>query len=620
MSASPSLRSLRPGALLLAAALALSGGVPRMAEALSLGEMRVDSKLGEPLRAEIPLLLDREEESRELGVFVAAPAEYRQMDLARPPFIGEVTVKLVKETGKPGKILVQTANVVKDPYFQLLLKTELGRGSHFRAYRVVLDLPARAVVEPAPVVASVVPKVANVTRYGPVRPGETLLGVARKVAGEGVGVHQALAAIWAANKAKFTGENIHGLPVGVELAIPAADEMRRMSETDARALVKRHAEAWSQRAGVNAATQPKPAPASAAEGQKFGMRLTVDSPPAPGSKPAAAEVTPLPASPAPPAIDPEWTARLEENMRQLRDEQEKLREANAKIVKVEAERDALKKDLSSLTRRLHALEQEKIAVQGEPLDWKLLGGGAGAVGFLAGALAWLLRRRGMAAGVALREEKTAPPIEERPVAPAPPAHDAGGEAGHGASRMGGTMAAALSAAAVVAAVMPEQASAPAEEESDEEGVELAGPIHLEAAAAPRQEIPGGSWQPPSFPVEATDEEESASAFEGLEIDDGVELPELEGAESGGEPEGVLPALETIAFDPDLGTNAGTSALHPEPAEPEELELIDFELDEERERAPSPSGPVATGEPAARGGDEIEVLELSIDDFELGKEG
>ncbi|MBF0181560.1 MAG: hypothetical protein HQM03_16175 [Magnetococcales bacterium] len=614
MSVSSPLRFPRPCTLLVA--LALLGGAPRMADALSLGEMRVTSKLGEPLRAEIPLLLDREEESRDLGVFVAAPAEYRQMDLTRPPFVGEVTVKLTGEVGKPRKILVQTANAVRDPYFQLLLKTELGRGAHFRAYRVVLDLPARALVEPAPVTASVVAKVASIARYGPVRAGETPLGIARKVAGEGVGVHQALAAIWSANKGKFTGENLHGLPVGVELAIPGPDEMRRMSEADARALVKRHAEAWSQRQVVNAPPQAKPAPAPAAEGQKFGMRLTVD--PAPTGKPVAAEASPAPATPASPAIDPEWTARIEESMRQLREEQEKLREANAKIVKVEAERDALKKDVSSLTKRLHALEQEKMALQGEPLDWKLLGGGAGAVGFLAGALAWLLRRRGMAAGAALREEKSAPPIEERPVVATPPAHDPAREEGHLPSRMGGAVAAALSAAAVVAAMPVRE-----QEALDEEGVELAGPIHLDAPPASRQTTLGESWQPSSFPVE--EEEELPSVFEGLEIgegfDEGVELPELDRAESGDEPEGMLPELETIAFDLGKGGDAGgLLAANFAPAEPEELEVIDFELDEERDRAPPPPGPVATGEPAARAGDEIEVLELSIDDFELGKEG
>ncbi|MBF0215260.1 MAG: hypothetical protein HQM00_17160, partial [Magnetococcales bacterium] len=126
----------RPSTLLACSLLLL---VPWRAEAFSLGEMRLQSALGEPFAAEIPLSIGVDEAHAELSVTVATQDAYRLMELERPSVVADLSVKLKADPAQPRRVIIQGSTPVNEPFFYLLIQGSAGRGSQVRAYRVLLD-------------------------------------------------------------------------------------------------------------------------------------------------------------------------------------------------------------------------------------------------------------------------------------------------------------------------------------------------------------------------------------------------------------------------------------------------------------------------------------------------
>ena len=113
--------------------------LPWLAQAAGLGELRVESKLGQPLRAEIAVVSVKPGEDV-LSVRIASPDAYADAGLKPAPALDGARVTLDRPRRGP-VIRVVGKHSVADPAFDLLVELRGPNGTVTRAYTVLLDRP-----------------------------------------------------------------------------------------------------------------------------------------------------------------------------------------------------------------------------------------------------------------------------------------------------------------------------------------------------------------------------------------------------------------------------------------------------------------------------------------------
>jgi pilus assembly protein FimV len=254
-------RSLKLSMLL---ALALGS---TQAAALDLGQVQVKSALGQPLLAEIPLTPDSPAELRNLSARLASPEDFARAGLSgtRPDIPLQFTIA---DVGGRKVIRITSAVAVNDPYLDLLVEVDNANGRSLREFPILLDPPG---TQAAPVVsaprspsrtaprsaaapagaASARPAAsqeAAAGQYGPVERGQTLSGIARKLAPAGVDASQMVVALKQANPDAFYQDNINALKSGAVLRVPTSQEAQAMNMAAAMAEIRRQNSDW--RAGA----------------------------------------------------------------------------------------------------------------------------------------------------------------------------------------------------------------------------------------------------------------------------------------------------------------------------------------------------------------------------------
>lgn len=132
-------------------------------------------------------------------------------------------------------------------------------------------------------------------RVGPVRPGQTLMSIARQTRPPGIGISQMVMAFYRLNPDAFYATNVNALLWGSTLTVPDAAQARRTSQAAALAEVHRQNLAWHGPASpARAAARGTPAPAVSASA------AAADTAPAPAqtasATPAAAASAAQPSS------------------------------------------------------------------------------------------------------------------------------------------------------------------------------------------------------------------------------------------------------------------------------------------------------------------------------------
>ena len=274
--------------------------------ALGLGEVRLDSALNEPLRAEIELLGATPEELANLSVALASSETFARYDLDRPFFLQDMTFEIVRSGQADGNyVRVRSASPMTEPFLTFLVEATWARGRLLREYTVLLDPPTfappvsaqsrpavtapqrstttdsgridrtpapqptqqsapqptqqPAQTRPAPTQTRPVtqqpdPKpqpVADDTPYDTssggdyvVQRGETLWGIASAMRPDSrLSMNQTMLAIFEANPQAFQG-NINMLSAGAGLRMPSADEVYRIDRADALNEVQRQHASW----------------------------------------------------------------------------------------------------------------------------------------------------------------------------------------------------------------------------------------------------------------------------------------------------------------------------------------------------------------------------------------
>jgi pilus assembly protein FimV len=302
----------RSNRISLALVLLLSGN----AWALGLGEIRLDSALNAPMRAQIELLSATPEELENLQVGLASQETFERYGLERPYYLQDLRFEIVRSGSSEGNyIRVSSTTPITEPFLTFLVEAMWSRGRLLREYTVLLDPPTFAPppaeesrpavtapqrstpadsgrierqAQPQPMPAAETPAArprpipAPAPRAEPepkprpepkpqagepdlpydaasgdeivVQRGQTLWGIASRSRPDfRLTMNQTMLAIYEANPGAFGG-NINILRAGARLRIPSADDIYRIDRAYALNEAKRQNAEWRG--------APAPAPAA----------------------------------------------------------------------------------------------------------------------------------------------------------------------------------------------------------------------------------------------------------------------------------------------------------------------------------------------------------------------
>lgn len=582
--------------------------------ALGLGNIRVLSRPGQPLVAEIPVISSDPGELERATVGLASAATFERVGLSRPEgLVGELQFQFAQDAQGRAVVRVTSATPVQVPALSFLIEVDWGQGRLVREYSAlvaapeaatavaepVIEAPAAApsnliVREPAPLPASAptptaTPKPAPATAtatvapaaatrpapvsqatapdgtLAPVRSGQTLSGIAGQLAREnGVSLDQAMVALLRANPEAFIRGNVNLLRQGAVLRVPESGELQRIDSAAARVLVREHVAQWRQ------ARAPIPQPALAGAAASVARPATAAAndarleiaPAVAGAQQAAGTTTGLEAG-------GEGDMAANEQLRQAREdlatrdaELQELRERVAELEKLQAQQQSLiamkDSNLAAAQQRLAEVGKKEPAGTA-PWAW------LGVLLLVVAAAGWWLSRR------------------RRP-SPLPPAPGAGHAAAMELSALAAAMP-AVEAQAVARDVPAVQEHAPAADQSE---VELEAEVEAEAEAVP-------FWSRPSAgtPASRPPRQEPVLSSDAAPVS-GADAP----AEPAAQETDTWPAADMASLAP----------LNPAPAGRERLELAIAYLDlGDAETARTLLNEVAAGEDAQARAEAMELL-------------
>ena len=267
----------------LAACLAL---MPFSIHAAGLGRLDVSSSLGEPLKAQIELLLVSPDELASLVAAIAPEDAYATQGIPHLAIHNSIKVELAKNAAGLPMLKLISNQPITDPYLDILIQVDWASGRLQREYTVLLDPPGyqatadiadaplteplqsaasantSSVTEPArPTVGSQssVKKIrksrepveqdsladGSDTRVIKTKPGDTLSSVAKELQVEGVSLDQMLIGLYENNQEAFFSGNMNRLKVGRIIKAPTKDSLIAISPQEAKTSVKLHSANWN---------------------------------------------------------------------------------------------------------------------------------------------------------------------------------------------------------------------------------------------------------------------------------------------------------------------------------------------------------------------------------------
>lgn len=398
--------ALRPLKYVTTLLLALASS---SAMALGLGDIRVLSKPGQPLLAEIPVISADPAELENLRVALASPVTFARVGLERPQgLVNELQFELTRNTQGRAVVRVSSATPVTTPSVNFLIEADWGQGRLVREYSALVDAPdsALAVAEPeivapagamsdaivrepepavaapaaqAPAVPAAPPRAVAATPAAPrvpatraapaaptlnangsvtVQRGQTLSQIAAGMAREqGGNRDQTMIALLRANPEAFIRGNVNLLKQGAVLRTPGSGELNQIDAAEAAAIVREHTAQWRQ--PRSAIPQPADSGVAAAPARAAGAAAV----PAAAAQGARLEIAPAVAAADKNAGTTTGTAAGSEGD-MLGNEQ--LRQAKEDVATRDAEIQDLRDRVAEL-EKLKAQQQSLIAMKDSDL-------------------------------------------------------------------------------------------------------------------------------------------------------------------------------------------------------------------------------------------------------------
>ena len=362
---------------------------------LQLGKIVVTSSQGQPLNAEIDMMLTPGEDTSKLQTSIASKENYEAQGIERLAIHNNISVELLKNEKGLTVLKLKSTQPVPDPFLDLLIQVDSAKGRNYREYTVLLDPPETPIIQqekiiavdktnPVPVIekkeireiaerpkALPEKEVKNNTKLidkskslsAPsksiiVKPADTIYKIARENKIADITTEQMVIGIFNLNELAFTEKNINGLEVGQKIVLPTKDDFINLSHAKAMAEIKIQTAQWNKfsvKTAEAVADSPKvSAPKS-------------EAPPAPVTVIQNQSVTPAPA----PRIkltgdtltsDKNSKEVVQKEINQINDDktalEKNIKDAEQKIILLEKELVDAKKILALSNQTLFELQEK----------------------------------------------------------------------------------------------------------------------------------------------------------------------------------------------------------------------------------------------------------------------
>lgn len=216
------------------------------AHAVTLGDARVKSFLNQPLDVEIDLVGLNAGQNEDLRLRIANQTHFDRLGIVYSAFLVDLNFDVVQSGGR-WMVRARSRKQVTEPFLEFPLQMSWPGGQLIRQYTFLLDpqqtiRPARVArpsraptqAQPAPA-APVAPATQTGDVYGPVKRGETLWPIAKRLKPRGITTRQMAMALLRANPQAFIDNNVNKLRAGAVLTIPPRAFIEELDAQTARA-------------------------------------------------------------------------------------------------------------------------------------------------------------------------------------------------------------------------------------------------------------------------------------------------------------------------------------------------------------------------------------------------
>lgn len=195
----------------------------RIAAALNLGEIQSTTRLGQPLDAYIDLYAAPGERAAPMRASVL-PDLFQRDDSELRGILAQIQARVIHTEQGYSYVHLRSGAPMELPALAFRLRLATDAGAILRHY--TLSFAPTAQPRPRPIArratTAAPPQAATIAgagSYGPVRSGEALWTIAKRLSG-GVNTQALVATLHAANPSAFIGGDINRLKVGVVLSVP----------------------------------------------------------------------------------------------------------------------------------------------------------------------------------------------------------------------------------------------------------------------------------------------------------------------------------------------------------------------------------------------------------------
>src|SRR5690242_13823253 len=130
-----------------------SAALPVAANALGLGEIKLNSALNDKFNADIPVVGATSDELDSLDVKLAGLNQFTQAGLDRPAVLDQLQFVVVRNPDGSSYIHITSNAAVREPFLDFLLDANWNNGELIREYTVLLNPPAFQTTNTAPAAA-----------------------------------------------------------------------------------------------------------------------------------------------------------------------------------------------------------------------------------------------------------------------------------------------------------------------------------------------------------------------------------------------------------------------------------------------------------------------------------
>ena len=257
--------------------------LPLLGNAVQLGKIVVTSSQGQPLNAEIEMMLTPGEDLSKLKTSLATKESYESQGIERLAIHNNISVELQKNEKGQTILKLKSTQPVPDPFLDLLIQVDSAKGRNYREYTVLLDPPETPIIQQEKIVAidkaeplpmndkkevkesvdknKITFEKENKNNLKPleknkpadlssksitVKPADTIYKIARENKIPGITTEQMVVGIFNLNELAFTNKNINGLEVGQKIALPTKDDFMNLTHAKAMAEIKIQSSQWNK--------------------------------------------------------------------------------------------------------------------------------------------------------------------------------------------------------------------------------------------------------------------------------------------------------------------------------------------------------------------------------------